>query len=188
VWCCPSLLVEVLSLQKPIYFLIFQYKNERIHLVIILNNWNLEVVFIWAQLFYVGAFSNTCRRRRSRSHHPHLHRVIRVEGGRRSSAVVARASHLLHTWGRRSGAMTAGASHLVAWGRRSDAARGRSKSPVAVSGLPLHELRVLANHGWHNVTKNSATCIIDGVNLKKSKLASNIRCKLKCIHNRIKNT
>jgi hypothetical protein len=39
--------------------------------------------------------------------------------------------------------MAAGASHLVAQGRRSGVARGRRKSPVEVSGLPLRELRVL---------------------------------------------
>jgi hypothetical protein len=35
---CPSLPAEVLYQQKPNYFLTFQSKNERIHLVIILNN------------------------------------------------------------------------------------------------------------------------------------------------------
>jgi hypothetical protein len=54
--------------------------------------------------------------------------------------VTTRASHLLHTRERRGGAVAAGASHLMACRRRSGAARGRSKSPVAVSGLPLHEL------------------------------------------------
>jgi hypothetical protein len=43
--------------------------------------------------------------------------------------VVARASHL-----------------LAARERRGGVARGRSEPPVAVSGLPLRELRVLANH------------------------------------------
>jgi hypothetical protein len=44
-----------------------------------------------------------------------------------------------------SGAVAAGASHLLAWGRRSGAARGRRKPPVAVSGLPLRVQGVLAN-------------------------------------------
>jgi hypothetical protein len=56
--------------------------------------------------------------------------------------------------------MAAEASHLVTQGRRSGAAQGRSKSPVAILGLPLHELRVFANHDLPNVTKNSAICII----------------------------
>jgi hypothetical protein len=73
--------------------------------------------------------------------------------GRRSGAVAARASHLLHTLGRRSGAAATGASHLIAWGRRSGEARGRSKPPIAVLGLPLYELWVLANHRWPNVEK-----------------------------------
>jgi hypothetical protein len=63
-----------------------------------------------------------------RSRHPHLHRVIRVGGERRSGAVAVGASHL-HTRGRRSGAV-----------------QGRSKPLVAISGLPLRELRVLVNH------------------------------------------
>jgi hypothetical protein len=58
----------------------------------------------------------------------------------------AGASHLLHTRGRRSGAVAAGVSHLVARGRRSDAAQGRSKPPVVVTCLPLHDLQILANH------------------------------------------
>jgi hypothetical protein len=39
------------------------------------------------------------------------------------------------------------------------------------------------------MSQKIATCNIDGVNLTKefSNLASNIRCKLKCIHNRINN-
>jgi hypothetical protein len=56
----------------------------------------------------------------------------------RSGAAATGAYHLV-VRGRRSGAAAAGASHLVA--------RGRSKSPIAVSGLPLHELRMLANYG-----------------------------------------
>jgi hypothetical protein len=54
----------------------------------------------------------------------------------------------------RSGAAVAGASHLVTRGRRSGAALGRSKPPVAVLGLPLYKLRMLANYGYPNVTKN----------------------------------
>jgi hypothetical protein len=67
--------------------------------------------------------------------------------------------------------MTARASHLVERGMRSGVARGRSKSPIAISDLPLHELRVLANHGRSKVTKNNATCIIDCVNLTKKILS-----------------
>jgi hypothetical protein len=74
---------------------------------------------------------------RRRSRHPHLHQVIRVGGGRRSGAATAGASHLLHMRGR-SGVATAGAFYLVA--------RGRSKPSIAVSDLPLCELKVLANH------------------------------------------
>jgi hypothetical protein len=62
-------------------------------------------------------------------------------------------SHLLHTRGRRSGAMMTGASHLMERGMRSGVARGRSKSPIAISDLSLHELRVLANHGRSKVSK-----------------------------------
>jgi hypothetical protein len=47
---------------------------------------------------------------------------------------------------RRSGVAVARAFHLVTRGRRSGAARGRSKPPIAVLGMPLHELRALANH------------------------------------------
>jgi hypothetical protein len=72
---------------------------------------------------------------------------------RRSGAAAARTSHLLHTRGRRSDVAAAGASHLLAWGRRRSAARGRSEPPVALSGLPLHELRMLANHSWPNIEK-----------------------------------
>jgi hypothetical protein len=61
--------------------------------------------------------------------------------------VADRASHLLHTRERRSGAVAARASHLMAQGRRSGAARGRSKPPVAVSGLSLRELQMISNHG-----------------------------------------
>jgi hypothetical protein len=73
--------------------------------------------------------------------------------------------------------------------RRSGAARRRSKPPVVVSGLPLRELRMLVSMA-ELISQKTATCIIDGVNLTKgfSKLASNIRCKLKCIHNRMNNT
>jgi hypothetical protein len=46
----------------------------------------------------------------------------------------------------RCGAVAAGSSHLLARGRRSGAAQGRSKPLVAVSGLPLRKLRMLANH------------------------------------------
>jgi hypothetical protein len=40
--------------------------------------------------------------------------------------------------------------------RRSSVTRGRSKPPIAVSDLPLHELRVLANHWWPTVEKTAA--------------------------------
>jgi hypothetical protein len=53
--------------------------------------------------------------------------------------VAARASHLLHMQ-ERSGVAAPGTYHLVVRGRRSGAARGRSKPPVVVSGLPLHDL------------------------------------------------
>jgi hypothetical protein len=59
--------------------------------------------------------------------------------------VAARASYLLHMRGRRTGVVAAVASHLVAQGR-SGAAQGRSKPPIVVSGLPLRELRMFANH------------------------------------------
>jgi hypothetical protein len=99
------------------------------------------------------------RRRSGVADHPHLHWVdqwsLLLARGRRSGAAAARASHLLHTCGRRSGAAAARASHLMVQGRRRGAAQGRSKPPVAVSGLPLRELRMLAKHGWPNVTKNS---------------------------------
>jgi hypothetical protein len=52
--------------------------------------------------------------------------------------VATGASHLV-AQERRSGVAVIGASHLIA--------RGRRKSPIAVSGLPLHELRMLVNHG-----------------------------------------
>jgi hypothetical protein len=45
-----------------------------------------------------------------------------------------------------------GASHLLARGR-SGAARGSSEPLIAVLGLPLRELRMLANHGWPHVEK-----------------------------------
>jgi hypothetical protein len=35
---CPSFPIEILSRLKSIYFLTFESENERIHLVIILNN------------------------------------------------------------------------------------------------------------------------------------------------------
>jgi hypothetical protein len=60
--------------------------------------------------------------------------------------VAVRPSHLLHTRGRRSGVVVAGASHLLARGRRSGVTQGRSEPPIAVSGVLLHELRMLANH------------------------------------------
>jgi hypothetical protein len=56
----------------------------------------------------------------------------------RSSAVVLER--------KRSGAAVVGASHLVVRGSRSSATQGRSKPPIAVLGLPLRELRVLANY------------------------------------------
>jgi hypothetical protein len=182
---CGIVLLHLLKffLDRSQFFLTFESKNECIHLVIILNNWNLEAVFIWAHLFDVGALIvvaqgvwggvigrllHMCWRRRShhacrmrRSHHPHLHQVVRwslfLAWGRRSGAAAVGASHLLHTWGRRSGAVVTGASHLVAWGRRCGAARGRSKPPIVVSGLPLRELWMLANHRWSNVEKTTST-------------------------------
>jgi hypothetical protein len=54
--------------------------------------------------------------------------------------------------------MVARASHLLARGRRSGAAQGRSEPPVAISGLPLHELRMLANHGWPTL-ETILTCL-----------------------------
>jgi hypothetical protein len=42
--CCPFSSTEVLSRLKPICFLTFKSENKHIHLVIILNNWNLEAV------------------------------------------------------------------------------------------------------------------------------------------------
>jgi hypothetical protein len=83
---------------------------------------------------------------------------------------VARSSHQ-HMQQRRSGVAAAEVFHLLARGR-SGAARGRSEPPVAVSGLPLCELQMLVNHGWPNVEK----------------IVTYIRCKLKCIHNRINST
>jgi hypothetical protein len=142
---------EVLSGQTPICVLTFQSENECIHLVIILNNWNIEWVFNMCSPLGGGGHPVMCRRRRSR--HPHIHWVVWVDGGRRSVAAVARGSHLLHMGGRRSGAAAAGASHLLPWGRRSDVARGRRKPPVAVSGLPHHVQGVLANHCWPDVEK-----------------------------------
>jgi hypothetical protein len=143
VWRCPSSAAKVLSRWKPIYFLTFEYENERIHLVIILNNWNVDAVFIWAHLSHVralivvarggrGGVAQVCRRRRR-----HLHTRV-VEWRRRSGVTVAIASHLLAVQGRRSGA-----------------AHGRSEPLVAVSGLPLCELRMLTNHCWPNGWKNS---------------------------------
>jgi hypothetical protein len=60
--------------------------------------------------------------------------------------VVVGGSHLLHMQGRRSGAAAVGASHLLARERRSGASQGRRKPPVVVSGMPLHEQGVHANH------------------------------------------
>jgi hypothetical protein len=56
-----------------------------------------------------------------------------VKKGRRSGAVVARASHLMH-------------APPPLWEEEQCGSR-RSEPPVAVSDLPLHELRILANHG-----------------------------------------
>jgi hypothetical protein len=69
----------------------------------------------------------------------------------------------MHTRGSRSDVAAATASHLLTGGR-SGAARGRSEPPVAVSGQPLHKLRMFANHGWPNVEK-AGTCIISNSNL-----------------------
>jgi hypothetical protein len=77
--------------------------------------------------------------------------------------VVARASHLLAR-GRRCGVATARASHLLMQGRRNGVAQGRSEPPVVVSGLPPHELRMLANYGWPNIEK-IATCIRSNYNI-----------------------
>jgi hypothetical protein len=148
VWRCPSLPTEVLSWRKPICLITFESENERIYLVIILNNWNLEAVFIWADLSHVRAFivvawggrggvAQACRKRRR--HLLHLHtRVIR--------------------WRRRSGAAAARASYLLAvWGRRRSASRRRSEPPIVVSDLPPHEFRILANHHWPNVETTTIT-------------------------------
>jgi hypothetical protein len=147
VWRCPSSPTEVFSQRKPIYFLLFEFKNKRIHLVIILNNWNLEALFIWDDFSNVRAFivvaqggrgrvAQACRRRRR--HLSHLHtRVIRW---RRSGVAAAKASHL-----------------LTVWGRRGDAARWRSEPPIAVPDLPLRELWMLANNRWSNVKKTTIT-------------------------------
>jgi hypothetical protein len=140
---CPSSPAEVLSQRKSICFLTFESENKHIHLVITLNYWNLEAVFIWVHLSDVRAFivvarggrggvAQVCRRRRR--HLPHIHtRVIRWS--RRNSVAAVRASHLLAVRGRRGGVT-----------------RGRSSEPpVAISGLPLHELGMLANHRWPNM-------------------------------------
>jgi hypothetical protein len=61
--------------------------------------------------------------------------------------------------GRRSGVVAAKASHLLVRGRRRrGVARERSEPLVAVSGMPLHELLMLAKDGWPNVEK-TITCI-----------------------------
>jgi hypothetical protein len=49
---------------------------------------------------------------------------------------------------------------LVARGKRSGAARGRSESFVAILGLPLRELQMLANHSWPNVEKLATYLVI----------------------------
>jgi hypothetical protein len=145
---CPSSLDEVLSRQKLIYFLIFESENKCIHLVIILNNWNLEAVFIWVDFSNVRAFiivtwggrggvAQVYRRRRR--HLPHLHTWV-IRWSKRSSAATAKASQL-----------------LAAWERRGGAAQGKSESLVAISGLPLRELRMLANHRWPNIEKTVIT-------------------------------
>jgi hypothetical protein len=102
----------------------------------------------------------TCRRRRN--HLPHLDNgvigwsLLLARGGR-SSAVVARASYLLHARGRRSDAAVGTADLLDTWGRRSIVlARERSEPPITVSSLLLRKLRMLhANHGWPNVKKTT---------------------------------
>jgi hypothetical protein len=60
--------------------------------------------------------------------------------------------------GRRSGVVAATASHLLVRGRRRGVARERSEPLVAVSGMPLRELLMLAKDGWPNVEK-TITCI-----------------------------
>jgi hypothetical protein len=70
--------------------------------------------------------------------------------------MTARASYLLHARGWRRGGAAVGVADLQdARGRRSIVlARGRSKPPVVVSDLLLHEFRILlANHGGPNVEK-----------------------------------
>jgi hypothetical protein len=46
--------------------------------------------------------------------------------------------------------VVARASHLLARRRRSSAAQRRSEPLVVVSGLPLGEFQMLANHGCPN--------------------------------------
>jgi hypothetical protein len=157
---CPSLPAKVLSQLKTICFLTFESKNERKHLVMILNNWHLESVLMISSLWRWGI--HCCSPRRW-SHHPHLHNGViggslLLAWGRRRDVVV-RAFYLLHARGRRSAsAAAARASHLLARGRRSGAARGKSEPPIAVLDLLLHEPRMLANHGWLNVWKTT-TCL-----------------------------
>jgi hypothetical protein len=147
---CDVVLLHLLKFfldESQFVFLTIESENEHIHLVIILNNWNVEAVFIWADLSDVRAFivvawggrgvTRVCQRRRR--HLPHLHTWV-VGWRRRSGAAAARASHLLAVWGRRGGA-----------------ARGGSEPPIVVLGLPLHELRMLANHRWPNVEKTTIT-------------------------------
>jgi hypothetical protein len=84
----------------------------------------------------IGWWSHLQACRRRRSHHPHLHGIIRwsllLAWERRSGAAAARASHLLHTRGRRSYVAVGQASHLLAW-RRSSVAWERNEPPVAIS-------------------------------------------------------
>jgi hypothetical protein len=60
----PSSSAEILSQLKAICFLTFKSKNERIHLVIILNNWNLKIVHMSSSLWCDGI--HRCSLRRSR--------------------------------------------------------------------------------------------------------------------------
>jgi hypothetical protein len=98
---------------------------------------------IWREVIH-HCSSRRSRRSRpdvseERRHLPHLHTRV-IGWRRRSDAAATRASHVLATRGKRGGA-----------------AQGRSEPLIAVSGLPFHELWMLANHRWPNIEKTSIT-------------------------------
>jgi hypothetical protein len=152
---CPSWHAEALARQKSICFLTFQSKNERMHLVIILNNWNLEWVFNMSSALWGGGTPKRVLEEEEEAptstsppNHPSQRREEERRGGDWSFPPPAYAREA-----ERCGGGWSFPPHST---REEEQFRSREKQPSHSSlGPTSSRALVLANHRWPNIEKTA---------------------------------